>query len=98
MSLYTFFSKKIVATIYPLTKKYKNTFGEYEKSLMDIYLTHQKGNQLKFSNHKESFEMCQSCFGNICEDNNIAKRWLERLKKYKSRFPDYEFVFVYVSV
>lgn len=97
LGLFTYYTKKIVATLGSDTIDYNVT--RYNPFL--YYLIHHRFSFLNYRyytmpnrwcGHTGNFSSCDHCRSSIHDDKMIT--WLDRLQKYQNRFPDYEICFV----
>lgn len=92
LGLFTYYTKKIVATLSSQTIEYRpNNVYDYHNNPFICYLIHRTFSNIGLK-HKENFSLCKHCRSSIVYDKMII--WLNRLQKYQDRFPDYEILFV----
>lgn len=101
LGLFTYYTKKIVATLSSKTIQYHPRGScDYHSNPFVLYVIHKRftnigikhTNQNLSKNHVGNFSSCNHCREIIYYDKMIT--WLDRVQKYQDRFPDYEICFV----
>lgn len=101
LGLFTYYTKKIIATLSSKTiEYYPSKYYDYHSNSFVCYLIHKRFSTIDVNhnnpnlskNHNGNFSSCQHCRETIYYDKMIT--WLNRLQKYQDRFPDYEILFV----